>query len=1051
MALVMSASTFMSSMVVYASGINNYVDELDLQNEYVNSEQDKYHNDEAAEVAEKSEAVKAMNQQVEKAQAAVKDAQDAVTEAEEAVTEAEEAATAATAATTEATTATTEATAAATEADEKVDGLEAKDTPKGIDEYNAQVADDQDEIDKNEQVSNVANAAAATAANEADKASEAADAAKAALEKALAVDTNEVNDEVRAAVEEANQAAADAKKAADNAEAAKKEAEDEVAEAIEKYNLYAMSYNLPLYGEITVTYNEADAKAAVEAAGMIYQAGKKAKLESEIRDISDTTLAAEEAKVNEAVEALEAAKGALATAEASAKEANEAAEEATKVVEAADEEADAAANAVNNYYVTPAQEAVDATNAAIEAKRTEIDELNTVLENAKAAAKINGETSYNNELEKKKKEMEDAEKAYNDCSEWMFVDKMLLKLVYDNAKSEYDAYNSPDKKNEVVNNYIENDDAVKAANANVISANSELLELNKQYTKEAGLLAAETATRDAYIADATKNADAEMREAFVDEIKTILNKYSDEINQIDYDEDLNAWANDTFNTWYLYDKGLVRNKMNDKYVDSLLESIFNALGITQWIVDTDSAEEVMDELRAAYKECIEDYYEKLAAAEANWAAMDTEAAKKAVAEEVENMKAVNTTISEAKTAVSTADSNLTDAQDIYDDAAKRLESLKESVANKQFDSVTMAALRAKIAEAQAAVDEAEEELKEAQASKVLAENYAAWANELVKVQYTRAYSQAVTDENGVKSPAFENLKNYDVTNENITSRPSADFICVSPGTQSVVVPYAIYRDYVEAMYEKYDIEKNGKGTSVGSNMDVIFWEVDKAGVLTGKTFATIDELSEGIYFVGYSFKKEKDGYHVDGVMYEYKKPVMPASTPSGDDDDTEPKTTPTVRLDGEVIIIEDEGTPLARVTVLNEEEEEEIVVIEDEDVPLATFEDEEENDVEIEEEAVPLAVAVDENCIIHWIIAIIMVAYAAYEVIRALTRKGKEVKKSEYVLTGVYVAVIVLLMSLGKCEADIFATVGGSVVAVAGIVCKMIQAKKANSRVADTE
>lgn len=194
-----------------------------------------------------------------------------------------------------------------------------------------------------------------------------------------------------------------------------------------------------------------------------------------------------------------------------------------------------------------------------------------------------------------------------------------------------------------------------------------------------------------------------------------------------------------------------------------------------------------------------------------------------------------------------------------------------------------------------------------------------WANELIKVQYTRAYSQAVTDENGVKSPAFENLKNYDVTNENITSRPSAD------------------------------------------------------------------------------------------------------------DDDTEPKTTPTVRLEGEVIIIEDE------------------------DVPLATFEDEEVNDVEIEEEAVPLAVAVDENCIIHWIIAIIMVAYAAYEVIRALTRKGKEVKKSEYVLTGVYVAVIVLLMSLGKCEADIFATVGGSVVAVADIVCKMIQAKKANSRVADTE
>ena len=897
MIAMMSLSGAMSNMATltaYAgeNEINNYVDDLKLSEEYVDSNKEKYHNDEAGEVAQNSDSVKAMNEQVDKAQEAVAKADEAVADAENAMKDAADAATAASAAATDADKAEKDATKAANDAEQTVKNLDDKKTVDGIDDYNKQAAADQNDIDNNVNADTAVNKAAdaaTTAADEADKAKEAADAAKAALEKALDVDTNEVNQEVRDAVEEAKEAAKDAAEAADAAKDARDAAEAEAKKVIEEYNLYAMSYGLPLYGETTVTYTAEEAKAAVEAAGMVYQAGEKAKLEKEVEDINNTTLAAEKANVDAAVKALDEAQDALTTAENSAKDAADAAAEASKAVADADATADAAADAVNNYYVTPAQEAVDATNKAIDEKKNQISELNTALENAKADAKPNGEAAYNSELADKKAAMDKAKAEYEAYTGINLIRKRNLEKKYNKAKAAYDDYNTQTKKDEVVKDYINNDAAVSAAASSIETANKELTQLNEQYKAQAGVLAAETATRDAYMQEANQNAQDKARNEFVKEIQKILSDYSGEINQIDYDEDLYTWANDTFNTWHLVDKGIVRHELDNKYVDSVLERLFNTLGITQWIVSTDSAEEVMAAARKAYRESIEDYYEELATVEANWAAMDTEAAKKAVEAEVKKMDTVNATISDAKNVMENAADKLDEAQDTFDAAEERLNELKDSVKNKTFDSVTLKALQDKIEAAQAAVKAADDELKKAEIQKAAAQNYANWAEQLVQDHYTRAYAQAVKDADGNKVPLSENLKQYDLKNDDVISRSSTDFVCVSLGTNSVKVPYAIYRDYVEAMYEKYQADQvnSGKGTSTGDNMDVIYWVVDENGKLTGEYFDSINDLATGRYFVGYSFKREKDGYHLDGVMWDYtleEEPVVnptPTTEPQG--------------------------------------------------------------------------------------------------------------------------------------------------------------------------
>ena len=651
-----------------------------------------------------------------------------------------------------------------------------------------------------------------------------------------------------------------------------------------------MAYGMPKYGETEVSYSEEDAKAAIAAYNATvpeenqieYQVAEKEALEAEIENIQNTSLAEQAAKISAADTAVGNAETAVKTAEEAAKAADNVAKDAQSKVDELDEKADAAANTVNNYYVDPAKEALDDTNQAIVDKNTEISTLNTTLTNAKEAAKTPAENAYNAELANKKKAMDDAKNAYNKCSKWNAIYKEYLRYKYNKAKDAYNNYNTSTTKNSVIANYIANDAKVKDASNKLNKAQNDLTKLTAQQAEEAAVLAAAETTRDSYIAAANEAYKNEATGEFVENIKTILAEYSAEINQIDYDEDLNDWANDVFNTWHLIDKGVVRHEMNDIYMEGNLEKLFNTLAITQWAVDTDSVEDVMDEMRKAYRESIEDYYEKMATAEANWAAMDTEAAKDAVAKEADNLKGINTTIATAKTTVEEAGDKVDAAQETYDKAAEKLKGLKDEVANCKFaDPITLDALKAKIAAAEAAVLAAEDELKEAGAAKAAAENYANWAEALVTDHYTRVYAQAVEDENGNKVALAENSKNYDIENDKMQSRPVSDFISVTVDKSTVKVPYVIYRDYVEAMYEKYQATEinRGKGTSTGSNMDILYWVVGDDGNITGDYFDSIEELETGRYFVGYAFKQEGDGYHIDGIMYDYTKPEVVPTNP----------------------------------------------------------------------------------------------------------------------------------------------------------------------------
>lgn len=969
MIVMMSFSGAMSgfaSMTVYAEGtedittsdttdneINNYGGEhLFSENEFVDSSQDEYHNNEAnvEKVEESSQAVKDMNAAAEEAKSAAEEAEAKVEEVKKEVEKAEEQQSAAETAKTDATKAAESATGAAKEAQEIVEALPA-DTAQKVKDYNTQVETDQKAVDAIDNIQEVTNkdgqiivgtvtAEDGTtedvtleeyAGKQADEAQKAAEEAKAKLEEALDIETDEVTQEVKDKVEEVKKAAEKAEEAADKAEDAYNKAEEQKNAAIKEYNLYAMAYRLPLYGETEITYTEEEAKAAVEKANLQYQAGKQDELQGEIDTINAETLEEQKGKIEAAKTAAEDAKTAVDAARKAADTAKENAEEAERAISDLDAEADKAADKVNNYYVDPAQKAVDAYPEKLETKNSEIEELTETYNEAVSQAQKDGESAYQKELGDRKKTMEDAKTNLDEAKKkldnaiWDYGYRLLVYIAaesdYNEAKNAYNDYNTETAKSNTINNAVNNSAAVIKASANLETANKELVALQEQQAKDEATLKAAEETRDAYMKAAADNADAEARKNFKAEIKKVLEEKSDAINQVDYDEDLNKFVNDYFNTWNLIEKGIIRDKMNDKYIEDGWSALINTLGLTQWAEDTEEAEQLMETIRECYRQEIEQCYEKMATAEANWAAMDTEAAKKVASKEMEKLEPVISSITDAQNAVTTAGENIANAQKTYKNAANDLKELKESVKDSKFDSLSLELLKSKIAEAEAAVKAAEDELKEAKAAKAAAQKYAEWATALVSDHYTRSYAQALVDENGnalldengKKQFSFANGKEFDTTDKGVIGRDPKYFIEVSKGAASTqVVPYSIYRAYVDAMYETYTVEEarsgkgQGKGISTGTldknnkytdgSMRVLYWIIDENNKLTGD-YLTEDELKDGeVYFVGYTFKQHTDGYHIDGVLFKYSAPEEPTPGPSETPSPSEtpaPSTTPT--------------------------------------------------------------------------------------------------------------------------------------------------------------
>ena len=129
-------------------------------------------------------------------------------------------------------------------------------------------------------------------------------------------------------------------------------------------------------------------------------------------------------------------------------------------------------------------------------------------------------------------------------------------------------------------------------------------------------------------------------------------------------------------------------------------------------------------------------------------------------------------------------------------------------------------------------------------------------------------------------------------------------------------------------------------------------------------------------------------------------PTQPASsetavTPA--DNNTQPETaaqTPVTPAQTPVTQAQVAQTPVRQQQAAQQPQDaEEPVVLEDEEVPLANITDDnaKQEVTALEDEAVPLAAnpAGEDNCIIHWIMMILTIVFAGYNVVRAVLRQKK--------------------------------------------------------------
>lgn len=224
-------------------------------------------------------------------------------------------------------------------------------------------------------------------------------------------------------------------------------------------------------------------------------------------------------------------------------------------------------------------------------------------------------------------------------------------------------------------------------------------------------------------------------------------------------------------------------------------------------------------------------------------------------------------------------------------------------------------------------------------------NYAGW-NKILKNedQYTLVYAQK--DENG--NAVWENKKAFDTTDEDVKSRSEGSFIEVSEGSKKsnrdadIKIPESVMIAFVDYMSSSYQasnlkgLKKNekltqqsagggtqGKGIAIGegeakkvgsATLPEVYWEVDENNhnYLTDFYHESIDELEDGkTYFLGYTFKVEGDGYHIDGYLFKHNgeakrmiftvptTPDVPTPAPGGG---TTPDVTPDDGGDTTVII-----------------------------------------------------------------------------------------------------------------------------------------------------
>jgi hypothetical protein len=515
------------------------------------------------------------------------------------------------------------------------------------------------------------------------------------------------------------------------------------------------------------------------------------------------------------------------------------------------------------------------------------------------------------------------------------------------AKTEFEK-----KHDSYVSNYVLNDQNVinasnavdaaanskKAADSTVTDKQQALDTANAQAASDQAVLTAAQIVRDNYVKETTEAYQQNAISNLEEKINGILSNYSGDINQVEYDKDANHWGNNLtgYSTKVISDadkniaiakaKYELRKSLDDKYKDKdpsfldNLESFINKPPILQLLLDTTKQDQFMAQLTAAYESELTTYNEEMKTVQVNAARLSTEdslkAAQAVAGKEQDNL----TKIADINTKVTAAQDNLKDAQDTYTAANDKLTALRASVKDAKLNGIQLANLQKAIAAAQKKVNEAGNTLNKATAAANSAQNYANWANALVTQQVTQAFGQAAVNADGKKvdkngnvakdkseyTTATVNVKDYDRTE--VISRPAIDF---TYNLNTVTVPYSIYRAYVKKMCDISNYSEvigksnkmSGKGVMTTDTMPVVYWAVDADGKLTGTNYLSTDEMPSGTYFVGYTFKHESDGYHIDGTQVTYTRPAVPT-----------PEVTPEPANNNggsSVVTISAEATPLA--------------------------------------------------------------------------------------------------------------------------------------------
>jgi len=790
-------------------------------------------------------------------------------------------------------------------------------------------------------------------AEKAEAAQIAANEAKAALEEALLKDNAAA---AQTEVDKVNEAAQKAAQAVGDAEAIVEAAQAELDTKKAEFEAVKEAAK-----EVEAGYEEKLAAKQKEIADL---EALLADAENKYAGAVEAAKAAETA----ATEAQALAADANNKIQTESQTASEAATSATQASTTASNKADLAeekAEAVANMHVTPAQNEVDAAQEVADEKETKYNAAvtqetadkeaadkaynQTVSDaaTAKASAYSNAETERADKKvqieadSKYAKNINEATQNYNskeheqywffgwhcysDCEKCAAYDELkaaegakkndldAVDKAYNDAVAAADkAYNDAVTKAETAKS-----NAYSTAENNTLAAQNEMNAAKVIVEEKRIPLDKEKGTRDAILSAMTD--DVEANQTVIDTVSAQLG--TEGAQYLEYMNDLNAyiWASEERNGSWLWEGSWwsgedLKVKIETKYGDGFWEDLWNIIAI-------DKVKNELTDSKATAERLVKELQEKEATLQSKQSAVEAAKAATTAADAAQTAATKATAVANAAEAAQTAKNEVDAAVANVTTKKAEVEALKAQLeaARKDYNAANEAAkalataklelteAEAEVKAAQAKFDETQKNLQEAKAAQTAAENYAKWANALVETQYTSAFAQATIDENGNKVASTENLKNYDLTDKEVVSRPTTDFVPVS-GKESIEVPYQVYRAFVEAMYElSYDTIKNvnqGKGISTGdTTMNILYWNVDENGQLTGEYFTTVEELTSGRYFVAYVFKIQSDGYHLDGVMYDYTAPsVDPTPVDPTPVDPTPGDDTPVIIEDGPVAL-----------------------------------------------------------------------------------------------------------------------------------------------------